>query len=310
MRPLRPLKRLDLARASGLVPAGIAVILWSLAPALAAAARAVPPLQLSAACLAVAGLVTWPVTRRSRPLAGTGFGLAPSAWVLTPTLMLGAVGLYFAALRRGPPAEVALVTYTWPVLFVVAAEVLATRRVRLPALAGCALAFGGAGLVLMPAGSGGAAPWVGYGCAFLSGTCWAGFALVARAQSAPLTPAMPRVFALAALAAAAGHGVYESTLWPFPEGLALWIVLIGAGPYGVAFLLWDAALQRGPSATVGTLAYAVPVLSAIFLVAFGMAAADWKLPVAAAAVAGGCGVTHLARNRPRGRAGPPSPHTT
>jgi len=310
MRPLRPFKRPALAHATGLVPAGIAVVLWSLAPALAASARALPPLQLTAACFAVAGLVSWPARHRSRPPAGIGFGLAPSAWVLTPTLMLAAVGLYFAALRRGPPAEVALVAYTWPVLFVVAAELLATRRVRLPALAGCALAFSGAGLVLMPAGSGGAAPWVGYACALLSGTGWAGFSLVAREQSAPLTPAMPRVFVLAALAAAVGHVVFESTLWPLPEGLALWIALIGAGPYGLAFLLWDAALRRGPSATVGTLAYAVPVLSAIFLVAFGMAAADWKLPVAAAAVAGGCGVTSLARSQPRGRAGPPSPQTT
>lgn len=50
---------------------------------------------------------------------------------------------------------------------------------------------------------------------------------------------------------------------------------------------WDTALRRGRSATVGTLAYAVPVLSALLLTAAGMARVDWRLMVAAVAVVAG-----------------------
>lgn len=220
--------------------------------------------------------------------------------------MLGAVGFYFVALRRAPAAEAALIAYTWPVLFVVAAELAAHRRVGAPALAGSALAFGGAAIVLAPGSVTGLPAWDGYLFAFGSGSCWAALSLLARGQRQPLAAVMPRLFAIAALWAAIGHVLLEATLWPLPVGLMLSIAAIGAGPYGFAFLLWDAALRGGRSTTIGTLAYAVPVLSTLLLIVTGSAVADLELALAAAAVVAGSAVA--SRNRlPRLRV--PAPPT-
>ncbi len=295
--------RILLARLGAIVPAGIAVMLWSLAPVLAELAGQVPPLQLTALCLLCASVATWPVGRRIQCRTPAPARVPARTWALAPLLVIGALGFYFLALRLAPPAEAALVTYTWPVLFVIAAELAHTRRVRLPSIAGASLAFGGAGLVLMPGADASAGTaWPGYAAAFASGGCWAAFSLLARRAAVALGGIMPRLFALAALWAGLAHGLLETSLWPVPIQLAALIAFIGGGPYGLAFVAWDIALRRGHSATVGTLAYAVPVLSALLLVAAGMAAADWRLPVAAFGVLAGCSVAGR-RPRPPRRAG-------
>lgn len=270
----------------GLLPAAAAVVLWSLAPVLVDLAERIPALQLTALCLGVATLATWPAARLAwgKPRTRTPRRIV----ALGPLLVLGAVGFYFVALRRAPAAEAALIAYSWPVLFVVAVELVTHRRIGAPALTGSALAFGGAAIVLAPGSVTGLPAWDGYLFAFGSGSCWAAFSLLARRQREPLAAVMPRLFAIAAVYAALGHLLLESTLWAIPGEMLLWIAAIGAGPYGFAFLLWDAALRRGRSTTIGTLAYAVPVLSTLLLIATGSAVANIELVLAAAAVVAGC----------------------
>ncbi len=271
---------------AGVFAAVIAVVLWGIAPALVEIANELPPLQLAALCLAAAAATTAPAVRRPRSSA------RPPAlvWLLAPPLITGALAFYFAALQLAPPAHAALVTYTWPALFVVAAELAWRGRLRLGACAGILLAFAGAGLVLSGlAETGvGAGVWAGYGCAIASGLCWAAFSFLASRMDSPLGPHMPRLFALAVLWAAIGHGLLEDTVWPLAPEIVGWVALIGAGPYGLAFIAWDRAVRLGPPATVGSLAYGVPIISAALLVATGAAAAEWRLPVATVAVIGGC----------------------
>lgn len=287
------------APVGGVVPAAVAVVLWSLAPVLAELARAVPPLQLAAMVAGVATLATWPVGRLAGRRDGDPVAVPLRVWLSGPLLVLGAIGFYFVALRLAPAAEVALVTYTWPVLFVIAAELIQVRRVHINSLGGTLVAFSGAALVLLdPSGSAGGAAWGGYALAFASGTCWAAFSLLARQQPIPLSGIMPRLFGLATLWAVAGHLLFETTLLSIAKGEIASIVFIGFGPYGLAFVAWDTALRQGRSATVGTLAYAVPVLSALLLIAAGMARVDWRLVVAAVAVVAGCALASRPRAEP------------
>ncbi len=271
-----------------LAPAAAAIGLWSLAPTLAALATTVPPLQLTALCMVAAWAVTAPLQawqRRGRQSAGP---MSLVTLLTAAALMPGAVGFYLAALRHVPAAEAALIAYTWPLLFTVTVELLTTRRIRPGVLAGCVIAFGGAAAVMQPEGGAAIGVQVGHGLALASGLCWVGFSLLARQAGSGLNASMAHVFALAAALSLLGHGLVETALWPLPAELMIWIALIGAGPYGLAFVCWQAALRHGPGAVVGTLAYSVPVLSTGVLIAAGMAAFDWRLPLAAVAVALGC----------------------
>ncbi|PSQ92994.1 MAG: hypothetical protein BRD57_02000, partial [Proteobacteria bacterium SW_6_67_9] len=110
-------------------PAAVAVILWSLTPTLGELARTVPPLQLTGLCMGVASLITALFVYRPRARVRARMRAPASTWLLAPLLMAGAVGCYFWALARAPADKVTLVTYVWPVLFVVATEAIALRRV-------------------------------------------------------------------------------------------------------------------------------------------------------------------------------------
>lgn len=45
----------------------------------------------------------------------------------------------------------------------------------------------------------------------------------------------------------------------------LLLVLMGLGPLGAAFFLWDAALKRGDARSIGLLSFITPLLSTLLL---------------------------------------------
>ncbi|MDR5865198.1 DMT family transporter [Halomonas koreensis] len=276
---------------AGVAPALLAVVLWSLAPLLVDMARSIPPLRLTALALLAGALGALPTSaRRAVRRVPLSWRWRLGLFGVMPLLVLGAVGAYLGGLGLAPTAEAALVTYTWPVMFVVLSQWTLRGRVPGSVLGGAVVAFSGAALLLAPqAGAGGlAAHLPGYLLALLSGSCWALYSWLCQRAPIALAPLMPRLFLVASVAAAAVSLVVEGRAtmpdWsPLLAGLAL-----GAGPYGLAMVAWDRALRVGHSGLVGSLAYAVPVLAAIFLVVGGAAALDWRLPVAAALVVAGC----------------------
>jgi drug/metabolite transporter (DMT)-like permease len=65
------------------------------------------------------------------------------------------------------------------------------------------------------------------------------------------------------------------------------LVLLGAGPLGGAFYLWDAALKIGDPRRIGLLAFLTPLLSTVFLVLVSGNSLSWQLLVATALIVGG-----------------------
>lgn len=276
---------------AGVAPALVAVVLWSLAPLLVDLARSIPPLRLTALALLAGALGALPMSGRA------GGASPPLSWRwrvglfgLMPLLVLGAVGAYLAGLGMAPTAEAALVTYTWPVLFVVLSQWTLRGCVPGAVIGGALVAFSGAALLLAPeASTGGLAGHLpGYLLALLAGCCWALYSWLGQAAPVSLAPLMPRLFLLASLVAAAASLLLEGrAVMPSGEALLAGLAL-GLGPYGLAMVAWDRALRLGPSGLVGSLAYGVPVLAALFLMLGGVTIPDWRLPVAAALVIAGC----------------------
>jgi drug/metabolite transporter (DMT)-like permease len=63
-------------------------------------------------------------------------------------------------------------------------------------------------------------------------------------------------------AGTAGIGVVQAQDWPL-------LLLLGVGPMGAAFFLWDAALKRGDPRIIGSLSYLTPLLSTLALTLVG-----------------------------------------
>jgi drug/metabolite transporter (DMT)-like permease len=83
------------------------------------------------------------------------------------------------------------------------------------------------------------------------------------------------------------HLLIEPTHWP--ENLSQWLAILalGIGPVGAAFYVWDIGMKRGDIRVLGVAAYLAPLLSTLFLVLAGYAAASPTLALAALLIAGG-----------------------
>lgn len=279
-----------------IIAALFAIVLWAGAPLLVDVASSVPPFQLTAIALISGAIVALPMSlRKRRHSSGRTIQVSVSLkWRLTiygllPALILGAIGGYLTGVGMAPTAEAALITYTWPVMFIVISQWLFHRRLPLPVLCGALIAFSGAAVLLSPeAGSAEHSQYLaGYALALMAGCCWALYSWICQAAPVAIAPLMPGLFLLAALGAAIAD-VLSGSPFGLPSGLALMAgVALGVGPYGLAMVAWDLALRTGPAALVGSLAYGVPVLAATFLVIAGVAAPDWRLPLAALLVVAG-----------------------
>lgn len=236
-----------------------AILLWSTLATFGVALGHLPPLFLTGCALTIGALPGLPHLRQWR--------VPPS------TLLLGIGGLFgfhlllFLALRYAPPVEANLVNYLWPLLMVLLTPALlpgwrlATRHVVAAVLgfSGAALAIGAAPTAFLPSAL------LGFAFAVGSALVWACYSLLTR-RVAPFSSWAIGGFALTSGAMAlACHAVFEPPVH-LRDGDAWRLVLLGLGPMGIAFYLWDFAMKRGDPRVIGVLAYATPLLSTALLV--------------------------------------------
>ena len=264
-----------------------AVLLWALLAVLTVGTAPAPPFLLNAICFSVGGALglIW--------VAKTG-GFAQLRAVSWRVYAFGTAGLfgyhalYFSALRLAPAAEAGLIAYLWPLLIVLLSGLLPGERLRPGHLAGAALAFGGAALIVTGGGTGFRAEALpGYALAFLCALTWSGYSVISRRIGTAPT-ATVAVFCLAtAVLSAALHLALEDTVWP--QGTTGWAsaIALGLGPVGLAFYVWDIGVKRGDIQLLGTASYAAPLLSTLVLVATGISAPSWTLALSAILITGG-----------------------
>jgi drug/metabolite transporter (DMT)-like permease len=251
---------------------GAAIGLWSLLALLTSGATRVPPLQLLALTFAVASVL------------GLGYALARGANPLAG----GYHFFYFVALARAPVVDASLVAYLWPLLIVVFAAAAGGARVTRLHVAGAALGLAGAWIVIAARGAVALSPQyaLGYGAALACALIWSAYSVANRRHAGAPTGLVSLACVAVAALAAAGHLLIERTVAP-SRGEWASIVLLGTGPVGAAFFLWDYGTKHGRIALLGALSYAAPVLSTAFLVAAGVAAPTWHIGAGCLLVTGG-----------------------
>jgi drug/metabolite transporter (DMT)-like permease len=261
-----------------------ALLLWAFLALLARGAAGLPPLQVTAMAFGTAGILA------SAWLAARGQLAAlrqpPIAWIHGVGGLFGYHALYFAALAWAPPVEANLLNYLWPLLIVLLSAPILGLRLGPRRLAGVALGFLGCVLVVGPGAAfpPGAAP--GFLCAAAAALVWAVYSVTARRLAAVPTEAVAGFCLASAVLAAAAHLAFETTVVPGMRELASALVL-GLGPVGAAFFLWDIGMKQGDPRLLGTLAYAVPVASTLLLLLAGEGTLGLRIAAAAALVVGG-----------------------
>lgn len=277
-----------------------ALLLWVALAPLARLAQPLPPLLLTGLGFATGGLgalalvaVRGRLALLRQPARAWGHGVGGLA---------GFHALYFAALALAPPVEANLLNYLWPLLIVLLSAPLRGLALGPKRLAGVGLGAAGGAVLLAGGASFPAGAVAGFACALAAALTWALYSVLAdRFRSVPTEAVAGFCLASAALALAASLAL-ERWVLPAP-GQALAVLLLGLGPMGAAFFLWDVGMKRGDPRLLGTLGYATPVASTLVLVAMGEGALGWRVLVAAAMVAGGGLLAALAPSGPA----PPRP---
>ncbi|HYG54971.1 MAG TPA: EamA family transporter [Burkholderiales bacterium] len=264
-----------------------AVLLWSALALLTVGAKRVPPFQLLALTFAVAALlgVILAVIRRQRLMRVVKDH--PRAVALATTALFGYHFFYFVALRNAPAVDASLIAYLWPLLIVVLAGIV-QGALRMVHLVGAILGLAGAWLVI--AARGGmtldSAYAAGYGAAAACALIWSAYSVLNRRHAGAPVDVVAVACLLTAAAAAVVHFALEKSA-SLSAREWLFVALLGLGPVGAAFFLWDHGTKRGNLPLLGVASYAAPVISTALLVVAGEATASWQLAAAAALVAGG-----------------------
>jgi drug/metabolite transporter (DMT)-like permease len=63
--------------------------------------------------------------------------------------------------------------------------------------------------------------------------------------------------------------------------------MLGLGPVGAAFFVWDYGVKHGDIRALGVFSYSAPLISTLLLILFGRADATWVVGVACIAIVGG-----------------------
>jgi drug/metabolite transporter (DMT)-like permease len=260
-----------------------AIVLWASLAALGVALAHVPPFLLTGLSLLVGSAIALPLS-----------GFDWRQWKVPPTtLALGIYGLFgfhfllFIALRHAPPVQANLINYLWPLGIVVMAPLflpgvsLAKRHV-LAALLG----FAGAALAILGRGGSAEVVWAwGYIPAAASAFIWASYSLLTK-RVTPFPTAAIGSFALASgLLSLVCHALLEPTVALTGRDWLL-IAVLGLGPLGGAFFLWDAALKRGDARQIGVLSFLTPLLSTLTLLLVRGETPSLSVAIAAALIVG------------------------
>jgi drug/metabolite transporter (DMT)-like permease len=220
----------------------------------------------------------------------------PLAWAHGVGGLFGYHALYFLAFALAPALEVNLINYLWPLLIVLLAAPIRRLPLGPVRIAGVALGFAGCALLVGPGASFPPEALHGFIAAAGCAVVWAVYSVTAgtpRLARVPTEAVAGFCLATAALAAVLHLGL-EATVAPDARQW-LAVLLLGLGPVGAAFFLWDVGMKRGDPRLLGTLAYAVPVASTLLLIAAGEGELSWRAALATLMVAGGGFIAARAR---------------
>ncbi|GEA10119.1 EamA family transporter [Alteromonas sp. KUL49] len=269
----------------------VAIFMWGMLAVLTVNASDIPPFQLLTICFLVSALLIF-VKRlvRNEPLT-TPPKLTVAQWIATVGGLFGFHFCYFLAIRYAPAIEVSLIGYLWPLLFGVAVASPATRRF---AIVGGLVGFIGCALLV----TGGESLGVniehasGYALALACALIWAAYSWY-MGDATTQVEDIGWVCGAVAVFALVVHIAIEDTVLNLPASAWVSALLLGLGPVGGAFYLWDIGVKFGNRSLLASLSFATPVISSIALAMFGVNPLTATIAIAVALIVSGALVSNF-----------------
>ena len=257
-----------------------AIALWASLASLGVSLTHIPPFLLTGIALIIGSVPAWPFVLRD-----------PTQWrIPLRTLALGVYGLFayhfllFIALRHAPPVEANLVNYLWPLFIVVLSPVvLPGVALRLPHVLAALLGFAGAAIAIAGGRElSGTLAW-GYLPALAAAFIWATYSLLTKRVAAFPTTAIGLFGLVSGVLSLLCHVLLEPAVSLQPRDWAL-LAVLGLGPLGASFFMWDKALKLGDARHIGVLSYITPLASTALLMVVSGRPFTWSIALATAMI--------------------------
>lgn len=261
----------------------IAILMWGMLAVFSTFTQAIPPFLLLFCCFSIAFLLLLVkrIVQRQHLWSLPAFGV--KQYAVNVGGLFGFHFCYFMAIRYAPAVEVSLIGYLWPLLLGI---YVAHTGNRLQALLGGLIGFAGSAILISGSANTGDQTsanavnhtlYAGYLLAFLCALIWSGYSWYLSKSDSSVDD-IGWVALISALLALFAHVLFEPFYWQTDTKTLLNIVLLGLGPVGGAFYLWDIGMKQGNQTLLASLSFCTPVLSTLALYLFGLAAISvWVL---------------------------------
>ncbi|HEA15843.1 MAG TPA: EamA family transporter [Pseudoalteromonas prydzensis] len=268
----------------------LAIFLWGALALLGNLTKSLPAFQLLFMCFFVSFLLLFIKRLVSKQPLLTQPTLGKAQTIIGITGLFGFHFCYFMALKYAPLIEVSLIVYLWPLLLGV---FVAQSKHKINAILGGLVGFIGI-VFLISDGSGFAANsqyFLGYLFASSCALLWSSYSwLMTRFDNHVDDIGWLSLYV--AILALLAHIFFEQTVTGFSLSQAVGILLLGLGPVGGAFYLWDIALKRGNKTLLASLSFLTPLLSTLLLVLAQQIHFSWSILIALAFVFTGAAISN------------------
>ena len=241
-----------------------AILIWSSLAILGTKVESVPSLLLVGVSLSVGG--------------GLGILKAREWKVPLETMLIGVGGIFgyhyliFTAYKLAPIIEVNILNYLWPLFIVFMSPFfLPSFSLRRHHVIGTLLGLAGAALIT----TGGRLEVdpqyiLGYLMAAGAALIWATYSLMQKRVVPFQTGAVGAFCLMSGILSLAIYLVESNTAGFYTPTASEWtsLALLGLGPMGSAFYLWDKALKEGDPRIIGSISYLTLLLATLWLTLF------------------------------------------
>ena len=232
----------------------------------------IPAFELTSMSFFVASFVGLVILRKQKVHVKELFKIPVKAWIIGISGLFGYHFFYFLAVKNAPTVEANLINYLWPLLIVIFSSFLPNEKLRWFHILGAMLGLIGAFLLVSKGGSFSFQTeymW-GYLFAVFAALIWSSYSVLSRTLSHIPTFAVTGFCIVTSILSGICHFIFEITVIPNATEI-FGILMLGLGPVGGAFYLWDYAVKNADIKLLGSISYFTPLLSTLLLVVLGYA---------------------------------------
>ena len=212
-------------------------------------------------------------------------------------LLFGALGYFgyhfflFYSFRYAPAIEANLINYMWPVILVMVSPIFFEgQKLKVYHFVGAAMAIIGSGFLVFGKGADLKPEYiVGYLLALGAAVTWPTYTIGKKKLPPTSVWAIGGFCLVSGILSFITHALIEPrVVLQTPDLLKL--IMMGIGPFGIAFYSWELAFKHGDSRVLGALAYLTPVISTLGLIIFAGQSMVFTTIVAMVLIIGGASV--------------------